>query len=132
MVSIKQQLNDKRNYIILKENVEQKILNSDSLKAENIKFGNWQNKKVDSLRKINISKAMEYIRREKPVEFYNYKKKSTPIIYFHKPIFLKDKNKIIFSYYFYSGEMNALKETALYEFRNGKWFKLKIIYLTVS
>ncbi|KQT15461.1 hypothetical protein ASG31_14430 [Chryseobacterium sp. Leaf404] len=101
MVSIKEQLNDKRNYVILKENVEQKILNSDSLRAENIKFGNWQSTKIDSLRKISTSKALEYIRRERPVEYYNYKKKFTPIIYFDKPIFLKDKNKVIFSYYYY-------------------------------
>ncbi|MCU7617892.1 hypothetical protein NZ698_11850 [Chryseobacterium sp. PBS4-4] len=132
LVFVRQQIIDEKDYSFQRKNFRQKIVNSDSLKNENIKFSNWQSEKTDSLRKISISKAKEYIADGAFREYHSYIKKNTPILYINKPIFLKDKNKVIFSYYTYSGYLNARSETAIFEFKNGKWYKLKIIYARIS
>lgn len=129
---INQQINDEKQYFVYKETVSQKILNSDSLKTENLKFSNWQNKKADSLRLKNIEKLKKYLSDEAHLEYNNYCKKNAPIIYFDKPIFLKDKNKAIFSFYFYAGFVNARQETALYEYKKGKWQKIVILNASIS
>ncbi|HEX7870755.1 MAG TPA: hypothetical protein VF455_11650 [Chryseobacterium sp.] len=132
LIFVKKQITDKKEYSLNRKNFTQKIINSDSLRKENNKFSDWQDKKIDSLRKISVSKAKEYISHEAFSEHQNYIKKFTPILHINKPIFLKDKNRVIFSYYTYSGYLNAYSETAIFEFKNGKWHKLKIIYSTIS
>lgn len=131
-IFIQQQVNDTREYSIHQKNFKQKILNSDSLKKENLKFNHWQNKKADSLKLRNIQKLKRYISQEMPTEYYNYIKKSTPILHIDKPIFLKNKNRVIFSYYSYTGPLSTYSEIAVYEFKNGKWFKIKTISTSIS
>ncbi|MCX8532139.1 hypothetical protein [Chryseobacterium luquanense] len=132
LIFVKKQTTDKKEYSLNRKNFKKKIINSDSLRNENKKFSDWQDKKIDSLRKISVSKAKEYISHEASSEYQNYIKKYTPILYINKPIFLKDKNRVIFSYHIYSGYLSAYSETAIFEFKNGKWHKLKIIYSTIS
>lgn len=131
-IFIKQQIDDKKEYSLHQKISDKKILNSDSLKKENLKFIDWQNKKADSLRLKNIEKFKEYISKEMYTEYGSYIKKSTPILYINKPIFLKNRNRVIFSYYTYTSPLSAYSETAIYEFKNGKWFKIKIIHSSIS
>lgn len=129
---IREQVSDKKKYVIYQKNLKQKILNSDSLREENLRFNDWQNKKSDSLKLKDMQKFKEYISHEMFTENHINSKTYTPIIYFNKPVFLKNKNKVIFSHYLYSGFLSARQETALYEFKNGKWHKISILTTSIS
>ena len=129
---IKDQIEDKRKYFINESNFSQKVLNSDSLKNENLKFSKQQMDKIDSLREIDLEKARIYISQTSQSEYYKYLENSTPISYIDKPLFTKNKKRMIFSFYTYSGPLSALSEIAIYELRNNKWIKIETLYITIS
>lgn len=129
---IKLQIEDKKDYFLKQKNFKQKLINSDSLRNENIKFSDNQGRIIDSLRKSNLEKAKTYLSKTSFKDHQDFIKKYTPLLHFDKPIFFKDNKKVIFTYHTYSGLLNAYSETALYEFKDNKWNKVKILTSRIS
>lgn len=128
---IRKQINDNRDYLIDKKFFKQKVLDSDSLKIENEKYTKNTVKITDSLKKINMAAAKEYV-KQSDLEYLKFTKKFTPILHIDKPLFTKDKKLVIFSYSTYSGPLSAFSETAIYEFRDKKWRKIKSVRMMIS
>lgn len=128
---IRQQINDKKDYFVDEKYFKQKVLDTDSLKIENEKFTNNAVEITDSLKKINMDAAKEYI-KQSDLEYNKFVRKYTPILHVDKPLFIKNKKRVIFSYSTYSGPLSAFSETAIYEFKNKKWRKIKSIRMMIS
>jgi len=129
---IEKQLLDKRKYVINEKYYKQKILDSDSLKSENRKFLNKQNSIIDSLKKVDFENAKKYMAEKSQSEYYEYIKKSTPIVYIDKPLFTKNKKRVIFSFSTYSGPLSAYSEISIYEYQKNKWVKIKTLRELIS
>ncbi|WP_374444171.1 hypothetical protein [Epilithonimonas sp.] len=123
---IAKQINDKKEYYVDGKYFKQKIFSSDSLKNENLKFYERESKIIDSLFKINADLAREYDTKSR-FEYSKKMRKISPYFYIDKPIFFKDKKRVIFSY---SNE--CCSETSLYEFKNKKWRRKTVLssYIT--
>lgn len=126
------QIQDKKDYFLQQKDFKQKLINSDSLKKENIKFSDNQGRIIDSLRKSNLEKAKTYISKTSFKEHHDFIKKCTPLLHFDKPIFFKDSRRVIFTHHTYSGMLSAYSETAIYEFKDNKWYKVKILTSHIS
>ncbi|KFC24129.1 hypothetical protein [Chryseobacterium sp. FH1] len=118
---IAKQINDKKNYFLEKKYFKQKIFNSDSLKKENLKFYEGQSEVIDSLLKINPELARQHSSRSN-LERSKQMKNFSPYAYIEKPLFTIDKKRVIFSY-----TNMCCNETAIYEYKNKKWRKIKMI-----
>lgn len=118
---IAKQINDKKDYLLEKKYFKQKIFNSDSLKKENLKFYEGQSEVINSLLKINPELARQHSSRsnlERSKQMRNF----SPYAYIEKPLFTIDKKRVIFSY-----TNMCCNETAIYEYKNKKWRKIKMI-----
>jgi len=123
---ITKQINDKKEYYVNEKYFKQKIFNSDSFKNENLKFYEKKSKVIDSLLKINTDLARQYDAKSN-LERSKQLGMMSPYIYIEKPLFTKDKKRVIFSY-----TNRCCNETSLYEYKDKKWRRIKILssYIT--
>ncbi len=123
---ITKQINDKKEYYVDGKYFKQKIFSSDSLKNENLKFYERESKVLDSLLKISTDLARQYDAKSS-LEHSKQIRKLSPYIYIEKPLFSKDKKRVIFSY-----TLSYAGETAIYEYINKKWRKIKVLSMYIT
>lgn len=122
---IAKQINNRKDYFVDKKYFKQNIFNSDSLKKENLKFYGEESEIIDSLLKINPNLAREHISLSK-LERFKQMRTLSPYFYIDKPLFTMDRKRVIFSYI-----TECCEETAIYEYKNKKWRKIKMLYMSI-
>ena len=123
---IVEQIKDKKDYYVDGKYFNQKIFNSDSLRKENLKFYERESKVMDSLVKISTDLARQYDAKSS-LEHSRQIRKLSPYVYIEKPLFTKDKKRVIFSY-----TLSYLDVVAIYEYKNKKWRRIKSVREIIS